>query len=137
MHLGHKQQALCTPLLVPPSYPEALHVKRHERPLLVKGGIVGEKWPNKFNLTITTSTELVRIFLHAAKLRHGTDGFTSPPKEDMLKIFILLQHSVVTICGTCDDTSHEKTFCIFTLRLFYHYLLHSQCSFAAFVAGIK
>ena len=25
--------------------------------------------------------------LHAANLRHGTDGFTSPPKEGMLKIF--------------------------------------------------
>jgi hypothetical protein len=26
--------------------------------------------------------------VHAAKLRHGTDGFTSPPKEGMLKIFL-------------------------------------------------
>jgi hypothetical protein len=26
--------------------------------------------------------------LHAAKLRHGTDGFASPPKEGMLKIFV-------------------------------------------------
>jgi hypothetical protein len=26
--------------------------------------------------------------LHAAKLRHGTDGFTSPPKEGMLWIFM-------------------------------------------------
>jgi hypothetical protein len=25
--------------------------------------------------------------LHAAKLRHGTDGFTSPLKEGALKIF--------------------------------------------------
>jgi hypothetical protein len=28
-----------------------------------------------------------RDLLHAANLRHGTDGFTSPPKEGMLKIF--------------------------------------------------
>jgi hypothetical protein len=28
-----------------------------------------------------------RVLLHAAKLRHGTDGFTSPPKEGMLRIF--------------------------------------------------
>jgi hypothetical protein len=27
------------------------------------------------------------VLLHAAKLRHGTDGFTSPPKEGMLWIF--------------------------------------------------
>jgi hypothetical protein len=29
-----------------------------------------------------------RDLLHAAKLRHGTNGFTSPPKEGMLKIFV-------------------------------------------------
>jgi hypothetical protein len=28
-----------------------------------------------------------RVLLHAAKLRHGTDGFTSPQKEGMLWIF--------------------------------------------------
>jgi len=30
---------------------------------------------------MTTSTPF-RDLLHAAKLRHGTDGFTSPPKEE-------------------------------------------------------
>jgi hypothetical protein len=29
---------------------------------------------------------LVRFFLHAVNLRHGTDGFTSPPKEVVLRI---------------------------------------------------
>jgi hypothetical protein len=28
-----------------------------------------------------------RDLLHAGKLRHGIDGFTSPPKEGMLRIF--------------------------------------------------
>jgi hypothetical protein len=28
-----------------------------------------------------------RDLLHAANLRHGTDGFTSPPKEGMLRVF--------------------------------------------------
>jgi len=28
-----------------------------------------------------------RDLLHAANLRHGTDGFTSPPKEGVLGIF--------------------------------------------------
>jgi hypothetical protein len=28
-----------------------------------------------------------RVLLHAANLQHGTDGFTSPPKEGMLWIF--------------------------------------------------
>jgi hypothetical protein len=48
---------------------------------------MGEKWPIKFSLTITTSTEIVRDFLQAENLRHGTDGFTSPPKEGVLRIF--------------------------------------------------
>ena len=30
-----------------------------------------------------------RNLLHAVKLRHGTDGFTSPPKEGVLRIFLL------------------------------------------------
>jgi hypothetical protein len=28
--------------------------------------------------------------LHAANLQHGTDGFTSPPKEGVLRIFVAL-----------------------------------------------
>jgi hypothetical protein len=28
-----------------------------------------------------------RDLLHAINLRHGTDGFTSPPKEGVLRIF--------------------------------------------------
>ena len=28
-----------------------------------------------------------RDLLHAANLRHGTDGFTSPPKEGVMRIF--------------------------------------------------
>jgi hypothetical protein len=48
-----------------------------------------EKWSIKFRLTITASTEIIRDFLHAAKLRHGTDGFISPLKEGMLRIFWL------------------------------------------------
>jgi hypothetical protein len=49
---------------------------------------MGEIWPNKFSLTIMTSTDIVRDFLHAAKLQHGTDGFTSPPKEGTLRTFL-------------------------------------------------
>ena len=30
--------------------------------------------------------------LHAANLRHGTDGFTSPPKEGVLRIFFALKN---------------------------------------------
>ena len=32
-----------------------------------------------------------RDLLHAANLRHGTEGFTSPPKEGVLRIFFALK----------------------------------------------
>jgi hypothetical protein len=32
-----------------------------------------------------------RDLLHAVKLRHGTDGFTTPPKEGLLRIFFALK----------------------------------------------
>ena len=32
-----------------------------------------------------------RYLIHAANLRHGTDGFTSPPKEGVLRIFFALK----------------------------------------------
>ena len=38
---------------------------------------------------MTTSTPF-RDLLHAANLRHATDGFTSPPKEGVLRIFSAL-----------------------------------------------
>jgi hypothetical protein len=46
----------------------------------------GKKWP------VILSTNggfhaIGRDLLHAANLRHGTDGFTSPPKEGILRIF--------------------------------------------------
>jgi hypothetical protein len=33
-----------------------------------------------------------RVLLHAVNLRHGTDGFTSPPKEVVRRIFITLKN---------------------------------------------
>jgi hypothetical protein len=36
---------------------------------------------------MTTSTPF-RDVLHAVKLQHGTDGFTSPLKEGVLMIFL-------------------------------------------------
>jgi hypothetical protein len=49
---------------------------------------MGEKWPVKFSLTMRIPC-YCRVLLHAAKLRHGTDGFTFPPKEGMLRNFAL------------------------------------------------
>jgi hypothetical protein len=47
---------------------------------------MGEKCPVKFSLT-TRLPHHCPVLLHAANLRHGTDGFTSPPKEGTLWIF--------------------------------------------------
>jgi hypothetical protein len=33
-----------------------------------------------------------KVLLHAVNLRHETDGFTSPPKEVVLRIFITLKN---------------------------------------------
>ena len=44
---------------------------------------------------MTTSTPF-RDLLHAANLRHGTDGFTSPPKEGVLRVFFALKNPTAT-----------------------------------------
>jgi hypothetical protein len=47
---------------------------------------MGEKGP--VNLACDSDFHVNRrVLLHVANLRHGTDGFTSPPKEGMLWIF--------------------------------------------------
>ena len=38
------------------------------------------------------SIRAIRDLLHAANLRHGTDGFTSPPKEGVLRMFFALKN---------------------------------------------
>jgi hypothetical protein len=45
---------------------------------------MGEKW-QRILPKMTTSTSLLGSFT-CRKARHGTDGFTSPPKEGGLKI---------------------------------------------------
>jgi hypothetical protein len=46
---------------------------------------MGEKWP-RILPKVTTSTSRLGSFI-CRKARHGTDGFTSPPKEGVLGIF--------------------------------------------------
>ena len=52
-----------------------------------------ERWScgrERFPVVILPKFRLPRKFrdlLHAANLRHGTDGFSSPPKEGVLRIF--------------------------------------------------
>ena len=47
---------------------------------------VGEKWPMNFAWNARLPLRF-RNLLHAVNL-HGTDGFTSPPKEGVLRIFL-------------------------------------------------
>jgi hypothetical protein len=50
----------------------------------------GELWARNGRVNLAYNCDFhgnCKNFLHAAKLRHGTDGFTSPPKEGELRIF--------------------------------------------------
>jgi len=55
--------------------------------LAAKGGTVGEKDVLVVILPKFRIPRKFRDLLHAANLRHGTDGFTSPSKEGVLRIF--------------------------------------------------
>jgi hypothetical protein len=48
-------------------------------------GTMGERWP-RILPKVAPSTSLLGSFT-CRKARHGTDGFTSPPKEGVLRIF--------------------------------------------------
>jgi len=64
-----------------------LHVQRRERPLAAEGGTLrGREMFRQISSRIRLPCNS-RDLLHAANLRHGTDGFTSPPKEGVLRIF--------------------------------------------------
>ena len=69
-----------------------LHFQRRERPPAAEGGTLRGRemfrqiWPR---IRFPRSS---RDLLHAANLRHGTDGFTSPPKEGVLRIFFALKN---------------------------------------------
>jgi hypothetical protein len=49
-----------------------------------EGGTMGEKWP-RILPKVATSSLLGSFTCH--KARHGTDSFTSPLKEGVLRIF--------------------------------------------------
>jgi len=75
------------PLDVPTFSARCLHVQRRERPLAAEGRTLRGRdmfrpiWPR---IRIPRNS---RDLLHAANLRHETDGFTPPPKEGVLRIF--------------------------------------------------
>jgi hypothetical protein len=60
-------------------------------PINVKSPINTIKWQMGFNSAFkglkVDYHVTFRDLLHAVKLQHGTGGFTSPPKEGVLRIF--------------------------------------------------
>jgi len=80
-------QCFPPPLDDPTFSARCFHVQRRERPLLAGGGTLRgremfrQSWPR---IRLPRNS---RDLLHAANLRHGTDGYNSPPKEGVLRIF--------------------------------------------------
>jgi hypothetical protein len=69
------------PLDVPTFSARCLHVQRRETSLAAEGGTLrGREMFRQISSRIRLPRNS-RDLLHAANLRHGTDGFTSPPKE--------------------------------------------------------
>jgi hypothetical protein len=58
-----------------------------------RSGDLVEKWP--LNLAYE-HLYARKVLLHAVNLRRGTDGFTSPPKEVVLRMFITLKNSSIS-----------------------------------------
>src|SRR5215475_10246564 len=89
--LGVGYHCFSPPLDVPTFSARCLHVQRRERPLAAEGGTLrGREMLRQISSRIRLPRNS-RDLLHAAILRHGTDGFTSPPKEGVLRIFSLLK----------------------------------------------
>jgi hypothetical protein len=79
------------PLDVPTFSARCLHVQWRKRPLAAKGGTLRGQEIFRQILSRIQLPRNSRDLLHAANLRHGTDGFTSPPKEGVLRIFLPLK----------------------------------------------
>ena len=62
-----------------------LHACHHARPPSGGKWNCGREMSGKFCLNADVT---FRDLLHAVKLRHGTDGFTSPPKEGVLRKYL-------------------------------------------------
>jgi hypothetical protein len=79
------------PLDIPTFSARCLHVQRCKRPLAAEGRTLrGREMFRRISSRIRLPRNS-RDLLHAVKLRHGTVGFTSPPKEGVLRIFLPLK----------------------------------------------
>jgi hypothetical protein len=66
--------------LLPQHFFESARFKNQSHLVAKQENIMGEKEVREF-CRQSISLKLCRVLLHAVNLRHGTDGFTSPPKE--------------------------------------------------------
>ena len=57
----------------------------------------GREMADEFCLKMPDFHATFRDLLHAVNLRHGTDGFTSLPKEDVLRIFFALKNPTASV----------------------------------------
>ena len=57
----------------------------------------GREMTDEFCLKMPYFHVTFRDLLHAVNLRHGTDGFTSPQKEGVLRIFFALKNPTASV----------------------------------------
>ena len=88
--LGVGYHYLPPPLDIPTFVARCLHVHDDARDPSSKRWNCGQEMLSSNFAEITISTPF-RDLLHAANLRHGTNGFTSPPKEGILRNFLPLK----------------------------------------------
>ena len=81
------ERALCAPLLVSPVISRGAPRPATWETSISEGGKYGREMADQILPTACYFHSKCRDLLHAANLRHGTDGFTSSPKEVMLRIF--------------------------------------------------
>jgi hypothetical protein len=91
------------PLDIPTFSARYLHVQQHDRPIVAEGGtLLGREMFQQIGPRIRLPHNS-RDLLHTANLRHGTDGFTSPPKERCAKDFFVLKNP--TASAGCEPTN--------------------------------
>jgi hypothetical protein len=84
--LGVRCHCFPPPLDVPTFSARCLYVQRREKPLAAKGGNLRGREMFRQILSRIRLPRNSRDLLHAVNVRHGADGFTSPPKEGVLRM---------------------------------------------------
>jgi hypothetical protein len=82
------ERTLCAPLLVYPVISRGAPRPATWETSISEGGKYGREMADPILRTACDFHDKSRDLLHAANLRHGTDGFTSPPKKGMLRNII-------------------------------------------------